>query len=152
MCARSWKRLGNMYGRPIIPGAFSQSKIELRVFSVSSNCTGNLVLLWTTETRSRTQSEFTRSATLNRPRSQPRNLLSMATLKRVRSLKLPASSSLARIAQTCLGRRGRFWPIIRPLFQALRFRVSAGSYTRGIIGPPILPPYPSINPLLTHGV
>lgn len=60
-------------------------------------------------------------------KSHPRNLLSMATLNKARSLRLPASSSRARIAQTCLGSKGRFWPMIRPLFQALRFGVVAGS-------------------------
>ncbi len=47
-----------------------------------------------------------------------------------------------------LGNSGRFCPVVRPLFQALRFRVTAGSWTLGILSPPILPPCPDISPLL----
>ena len=41
--------------------------------------------------------------------------------------------------------------MIRPLFQALRFGVVAGSWTPGMICPPILPPYPGISTTLTLG-
>ncbi len=43
-----------------------------------------------------------------------------AILKRARSRWFPASSSLTRIAQTCFGLSGQFWPTMRPLFQAMR--------------------------------
>lgn len=66
----------------------------------------------------------------------PRSLLSIATLNNTRSRILPVISSRARIAQTYFGSNGRFWPMIRPLFQALRFGVNAGSWTLGIICPP----------------
>lgn len=73
----------------------------------------------------------------------------MATLNKARSRRLPASSKRVRIAQTCFGSKGRFWPMIRPLFQALRFGVVSGSWSRGMICPPILPPTPVISTALT---
>ena len=63
---------------------------------------------YSSETRSRTRSSFTRSETASLTRSQPRSLLSMATLNKARSRKLPASSSHALIARTCLGSGGLF--------------------------------------------
>lgn len=98
-----------------------------------------------TETRSRTRSPLTRSVTHSFTKSHPRSLLSMAMLNSARSRREFASSSRARIAQTCLGSSGRFWPMIRPLFQALRFRVTAGNRTLGMICPPIHPPHPIIS-------
>jgi len=41
-----------------------------------------------------------------------------------------------------------FWPMTRPLFQALRFGVTAGRWTLGIVCPPILPPSPDISTAL----
>jgi len=38
--------------------------------------------------------------------------------------------------------------MIRPLFQALRFGVVAGSWTLGMICPPILPPHADISTAL----
>ena len=49
------------------------------------------------------------------------------------------------MAQTCFGNSRRFCPMIRPLFQARRFGVTAGSWTLGMICPSNLPPYPDIS-------
>ncbi len=51
----------------------------------------------------------------------------MAMLNSARSRLLSAISSRTRIDQTCLGSRGRFWPIMRPLFQGARVGRRAGS-------------------------
>jgi len=70
-------------------------------------------------------------------RSQPRSLLSMTRLKRVRSRWFSASSSRTLIAQTCLGLSGRFWPTMRPLFQAGRSTRIAGKYGVSMMDTPI---------------
>ena len=54
-------------------------------------------------------------------RSHPRNLLSIARLKRARSRFWFASWSRTRMVQTSLGLSGRFCPIRWPLFQGNRF-------------------------------
>ena len=59
-----------------------------------------------------------------------------------------ASSRRARMAQTCFGKSGLFRPMIRPLFQALRFGVVVGSWTLGMICPPFRPPRPVISTAL----
>ncbi len=102
------------------------------------------------DARSRTLSSLRRSTTLRVTKSQPRSLLSIARLKRARSRRLPASSRRARMAQTCLGSNGRFYPTRRPLFQALRFWVTAGSWTLGMICPPSVPPSQNISTALTQ--
>ncbi len=82
-------------------------------------------------------------------KSQPRNLLSIATLNKARSRRFPVSSRRAQMAQTCLGGRGRLCPTRRPLFHALRFGVTAGSWTLDMISPSIQPSSPNINTALT---
>ena len=58
----------------------------------------------------------TRSATT----SQPRSLLSIARLNIARSRVRPSICNRVRIAQTCFGRNGGFWPMSLPLFQGSR--------------------------------
>lgn len=82
-------------------------------------------------------------------KSHSRNLLSIATLKSARSRKLFAISRRVRIAQTCLGRRGRFYPKRRPLFQGRCFGVISGSCTLGIFCPPYRPPNPNVSTMPT---
>ena len=77
------------------------------------------------------------STTFIATRSQPRNLLSMAILNRARSRWFSANSSRTRIAQTCLGFSGSFWPTMRPLFQAGRSARMAGKFGVCMIDPPI---------------
>ena len=74
-----------------------------------------------TVARSLTRPPAQTSSTCNRTRSQPLSLLSMARLKRARSRARCSSCSRIRIAQTSLGLRGRFCPVIRPLFQGAFF-------------------------------
>ena len=77
----AWKhRSARNHLRRIDPGQNGFTRI-FRQFELN----GRLVLLWITETRSRTRSPFTRSFTASLTRSQPRSLLSMATLSNVRS-------------------------------------------------------------------
>lgn len=76
---------------------------------------------------------------LSATKSQPCNLLSIATLNETRSRRFPASSRRARIAQTSLGRSGRFFPKRRSLFQARRFGVTVVAQTPGMICPPSNP-------------
>ena len=83
-----------------------------------SKRTGFCVLLCRTDARSLIWPDAMTSTTFILTKSQPRSLLSMARLKSARSRWFSASSSRTLIAQTCLGLRGRFWPTIRPLFQA----------------------------------
>ena len=101
---------------------------------------------WITETRSRTRSSLTRSDTASLTRSQPRNLLSMATLNKAGSCRLLPSFKRVWIAQTCFGSKGRFWPMIRPLFQALRF----GGSRRKLDSWHDLPSDPPSNPSHQH--
>ena len=103
-----------------------------------------------TETRSRTEPPTTRSPTLRRTRSQPRSLLSIARLRSARSRRLSASSSLARMAQTCRGRSYRFCPINRPLFHGGRERLVAGSWILGMVSSPSSPPTPGISTVPTR--
>lgn len=70
-------------------------------------------------------------------RSQPRSLLSMAILNSARSRWFSASSDRTRIAQTCLGFSGRFWPTMRTLFQAGRSARMAGKLGVCVTDPPI---------------
>ncbi|MEP1611085.1 MAG: hypothetical protein ABJL72_04105 [Roseobacter sp.] len=53
------------------------------------------------------------------------------------------------MAQTYFGRNGRSCPMRRPLFQARRLGVIAGSCTLGIFCPPYRPPNPSVGIALT---
>lgn len=71
ICCRSWKRLGNRNLHPSMSGLQTQIQMESRVPSETSNGTGQLVLLWITEARSRTRSPETRSTTFRRTRPQP---------------------------------------------------------------------------------
>lgn len=102
--------------------------------------------------RSRTEPPATRSITLRRTRSQPRSLLSIARLNNARSRKLSPSLSRARMAQTCLGRRGRFWPIGRPLFHGGRGGLVAGSWILDMVRFPSSPPSPGTGTLPPAGV
>lgn len=54
-------------------------------------------------------------------------LLFRASAETVMTIAADPSTEALGIAQTCFGRSGRFWPMIRPLFQALVFGMSAGS-------------------------
>ena len=128
-----------------IPGVLNLFKTVSRVFSYSLNRTVRLTLLGITETRPRARTALTRSVTADLTSSQPRNLLSMATLKKAKSRRLPANSNRARVVQTCFGSKGSFCPMIRPLYQALRVGVTASSRTLGMICLPILPPRPFIS-------
>ena len=83
-------------------------KGEIAVVVVISNWTGRPVFFCTIMTRSRIEPLVEISSMRSRTKSQPRSLLSIATLNRARSRKYPASSSRARIAQTCFGNKGRF--------------------------------------------
>jgi hypothetical protein len=93
-----------------------------------SNRTGFWVLLCSTDVRSLICPDSMTSTTFSRTRSQPRNLLSMAMLNTARSRWLSANSSRTRIAQTCFGFSGRFWPTTRPLFQAGQSARMAGKF------------------------
>src|SRR6056297_366511 len=68
-------------------------------------------------------------------RSQPRSLLSIARLKSARSRWFSASSSLTLIAQIYFGFSGRFWPTMRPLFQAGRSARMAGKFGVCMVDP-----------------
>lgn len=65
-------------------------------------------------------------------------------------------SSRTRIAQTCLGRSGRFWPTNLPLFQARRFGRTAGKFDVCMKYSPIshFPPHrqPNVAYLMYHGL
>ncbi len=69
-----------------------------------------------------------------------------------RSLRLPAGSGRARMAQTCFASNGRFWPTSRPLFQAMRFGLRAGSCILDIDRPPPFPPSPDVDTASTDAV
>lgn len=103
MCGRSWSRLCSIKQQANISGDITHARRLSRAFWVDSNCSGRLVLLWITKSRSCTRSSFTKSDTANLTRSQPHNLLSITTLNKVRSRRYPVKSSLTRIAQTCFG-------------------------------------------------
>jgi len=86
------------------------------------------------------------STTFIRTRSQPRNLLSIAILNRARSRWFSANSSRTRIAQTCLGFSGSFWPTMRPLFQAGRRARMAGKFDVSLMNPPVRHTHPKRQP------
>ena len=140
------KRPGKRKLHPSISGLQTLFDKEARVFSETSKCGGRLVLLWMIETRSRTLSFDRRSVTFNRTKSQPRDLLSIARFNSARSLRLNASSSQARMAQSCLGSNGRFWATRRPLFQGRSFDWTAGSRILDMSFPP------SFQPLHRHNI
>src|SRR6056297_3755343 len=79
-------------------------------------------------------------------RSQPRRLLSIARLKSARSRWFSDSSSLTLIAQMCFGFSGRFWPTMRPLFQAGRSARMAGKFGVCMMDPPIHHALPQRQP------
>jgi len=92
-------RLGNRYRVLWTPSAAGHSLIApLR--SVISNCTGRPVFCWINVARSRTLPPANASSTLNRPRSQPRSLLSIARLKMARSPRRPSNWRRTRMSQT----------------------------------------------------
>ncbi len=124
---------GQRYCDPTSAGSSSHLERDFRVPSVISKRTGCRVLLWMIEARSFTWPAEKTSATLSLTRSHPRSLLSIARLKRARSRTRSASSRRTRIAQTCFGRSGRFWPAMRPLFQAGRHARMAGSPLRALL-------------------
>ena len=99
---------------------------DVRVLSEISKRTGICVLLCKIEARSLKWPHVITSTAFNFTRSQPRSLLSMARLKSARSRCFSASSRRTLIAQTCFGFKGRFWPTMRPLFQAGRKTRMAG--------------------------
>jgi len=86
------------------------------------------------------------STTFILTRSQPRNLLSMARVNKAKSRWFSANSSLTRIAQTCFGIKGRFWPTMRPLFQADRTARMAGRFYVSMSNPPIRHILPNRQP------
>jgi hypothetical protein len=136
MRGESWNRPGNRNTRPSRVGDVAHASTDLRVFSDTSNCTGRPVLLWMTDTQSRTEPPATRSTTLKRTRSQLRSLPSIARLNNARFRQLSASSSRARMAQTCLGTRGPFWPMSCPLFHGRRCDLVAGSWKLDVVRSP----------------
>ncbi len=68
-------------------------------------------------------------------------------IKGTGSIDLPAAELLAEEAKRRKRRGGMLWPLTKN--PALRFAVTAGSWALGIICPPILPPFPIINSVLT---
>jgi hypothetical protein len=131
-CGLACNRLGHRYSAPIISGSEIQRSSDCRVVSVISNRTGFFVLLCVIEARSLTRPAANTSCTFRVTRSQPRNLLSMAVLRSAKSRPLSAISSLTLIVQTCFGARGRFCPMIRPLFHAGRRGTTIGRVSEGI--------------------
>ena len=119
-CGLSWKRLGQRKSVPSISGFAIQRSSEWRVCSVISNLDRLARLALGDRGALRTRPAANTSLTCRRTRSQPRSLLSIAMLKSARSRGLSAISSRTRIDQTCFGCSGRFWPTMRPLFQATR--------------------------------
>jgi hypothetical protein len=111
--------------------------MAFRVPCVISKLTGDRVLLWTIEARCLTYPAAYTSATFSFTRSHPRNLLSMTRLKSASSQICNPISRRTRIAQTCFGSSGRFWPTMRPLFQAGRQTRMAGRFAVGMVIPPI---------------
>lgn len=95
------------------------------------------VLLWIIEVRSLTRPAAKTSRTLRPTRSQPRNLLSTAMLNSARSRALPAISRRTRMDQTCRGSSGRFWPMMRPLFQGARTGRRTGRKSTNMGLPPV---------------
>src|ERR1700680_5154045 len=79
------------------------------------------VFFWRTVARSTAYPLGAMSSTLSATTSQPRSLLSIATLNIARSRVRPAICSLVRIDQTCFGRSGGLAPTNLPLFQGTRF-------------------------------
>ena len=67
----------------------------------------------------------------------------------LRECRSGLDSSRAQIAHTCFGKSGRFCPMRQPLFQTLRFEVTARSWTLDIFCPLILTPDPNISTVLT---
>ncbi len=104
------RSLGDRHIRVMNPGprVVIHRKMTSRAFSDASNCTGLAVCRRVAEARTRTELQMMRYSTCKRTRSHPRGLLLMAWLKRVRFRSLVASSSRARIAQTCSGCNGFF--------------------------------------------
>src|SRR6202049_438733 len=79
------------------------------------------VFFWRTVARSTAYPLGAMSSTLRATTSQPRSLLSIATLNIAKSRVRPAICSLVRIDQTCFGRSGGLAPTNLPLFQGTRF-------------------------------
>ena len=75
----------------------------------------------------------------------------MARLNNARSLRFPANSSRALMAQTCFASSGRFCPMRRPLFQGLYFGLIAGSWLLDMNCPPSIPPAPSTDTVSIFG-
>ncbi len=123
---------------------------EARVPSAISKRTGFCVLLCRTEARSLIWPDAITSTTFIFTRSQPRSLLSIAMLNRARSRWFSANSSRTRIAQTCYGFSGLFWPTIRPLFQAGRSARMAGKFSVSMTEPPIRHALPQRQPDVDH--
>ena len=61
----------------------------------------------------------------------------------LRSAGLSAISRRTRMDQKCRGKSGRFWPMMRPLFQATRTGRRAGRRSAGIGIPPVHRAHPS---------
>lgn len=110
---------------------------KARVSSDISNRTGFCVLLFSTDARSLIWLDAITSTTFIFTKSHPRSLLSIAMLNRARLRWFSASSSRTRIARTCFGFSGHFWPTIRPLFQAGQSARMAGMFGVSMTDPPI---------------
>jgi len=136
-CGLPWIRLGHRNSRPIISGSRIHRSRDKRVVSAISKRTGMPVLLWIIEVRSFTRPAEKPSRTLRPTRSQPRNLRSTAMLNSARSRALPAISRRTRMDQTCPGSSGRFWPMMRPLFQGMHAGRTAGRSTTDMELPPV---------------
>jgi hypothetical protein len=136
-------RLGHRNSRPIISGSLIQRSSESQVVSVISKRTGLPVFLWIIEVRSLTHPAAKTSRTRSPTRSQPRSLLSTAMLNSARSRLLPANSRRTLMDQTCRSRSGRFWPMIRPLFQGTRAGRRAGRRSTDVGLPPVHRTHPS---------
>ena len=150
MCSGSWNRPGQRCSCPVILGSSNHSRSDFLVPSVNSNRTGFCVLLCRIDVRSLIWPAAYTSATFRRTRSQPLSLLSMAVLNRARPRRFSAISRRTRIAQTCFGRSGRFWPTMRPLFQAGRCRRMAGRLMICMTDPPIHLAHPHRRPNVGH--
>jgi hypothetical protein len=106
------------------------SSTACRVCSVNSNLTGCPVFFCRTVARSTAYPFGAMSWTISATTSQPRNLLSIATLNMAKSRSRPSMCSLVRIDQTCFGRKGGFAPINFPRFQGVGVRVVGTSPSR----------------------
>jgi hypothetical protein len=69
--------------------------------------------------------------------SQPRSFLSTAKLESAGLRASRAIQGRTRMDQTCRGNSGRFWPMMRPLFQATRAGLRAGRRSAGMSLPPV---------------